>query len=92
MECFLSPGFLSVIMGMGVLLGCCLSRCWARLNQVRTSDKDIQSAPIRLEKAYWNEPLDGVRHEGLRRRIAGADAMSRRDLARVLLEQDLNEL
>ena len=77
---------------LGVILGCCLSRCWGRLVQVRTSDKDTQTEVIKVVRAYWTEALADVREEGLRRRVAGADAMRRRDLARVLLEQDLNEL
>ena len=79
-------------LSLGVILGCCLSRCWGRLVQVRTSDNDTQTEVIKVVRAYWTEALADVREEGLRRRVAGAGAMCRKELARVLLEQDLNEL
>ena len=79
-------------LSLGVIRGCCLSRCWGRLVQVRTNDNDTQTEVIKVVRAYWTEALADVREEGLRRRVAGAGAMCRKELARVLLEQDLNEL
>ena len=79
-------------LSLGVILGCCLSRCWGRLVQVRTSDNDTQTEVIKVVRAYWTEAMADVREEGLRPRVARADTMSRKELARVLLEQDLNEL
>ena len=79
-------------LSLGVILGCCLSRCWGRLVQVRTSDTDTRTEVIKVVRAYWTEAMADVREEGLRRRVAGAGTMRRRELARLLLEQDLNEL
>ena len=79
-------------LSLGVILGCCLSLCLARLVQVRTSDKATQTEVIKVVRAYWAESMADVREEGLRRRVPGAGAMSRKELARVLVDQDLNEL
>ena len=77
---------------LGVVLGWSLSRCWGRLFQVRTSDNATQTEVIKVVRAYWTEAMADVREECLRRRVAGAGAMCRKELARVLLEQDINEL
>ena len=79
-------------LSLGAILGCCLSRCWGRLVQVSTSDTATQTEEIKVMRTYWTEAIADVRDEGLRRRVAGAGTMSRKELARVLLEQDLNEL
>ena len=80
------------VLSLGVLLGCCLSRCWGRLVHVRISDNATQTEEIKVVRAYWAESMADVREEGLRRRVAGAGTMSRRELAQVLVEQDLNSL
>ena len=79
-------------LSLGAILGCCLSRCWGRLVHVRISDNATQTEEIKVMRTYWTEAIADVRDEGLRRRVAGAGTMSRKELARVLLEQDLNEL
>ena len=76
-------------LSLGAILGFCLSRC---LSQVSTNDTSTQTDEIKVMRTYWTEAADDVREEGLRRRVAGAGTMSRKELARVLLEQDLNEL
>ena len=86
-ECVYWGVIMGCCLSLGVILGCGLSRCW-----VRTSDKETQTEEIKVVRAYWTEALADVREEGLRRRVAGAGAMCRKELARVLLEQDLNEL
>ena len=91
-ECVYWGVIMGCCLSLGVFLGCCLSRCWGRLVQVRTSDNATQTEVIKVVRAYWAEAMADVREEGLRRRVAGAGAMSRKELARVLLEQDLNEL